>query len=246
MQIKWAIKSPFLNGIYLLWWVNNIIAVHGDKTTCRPSIQTSDGLHFICYCDTNFAEIDTDSKDHLTVDLKDDSNGKNDFSLAEFAYNLSGAYFRKSVHVTFQYCRHLRIILDQSELSRIGSEYFRPDIQVSSCFIEHVYHLELLRGTDARKRNAKSSKFKGLQDNSIDEYVSAFDTKGLELTVFSVALVKVAVGANFTSLVTSTPESTLYIDINEEIDGDNDQLDVKGFLKQNISLSKDGVLNSLA
>ena len=76
MQIKWAIKSPFLNGIYLLWWVNNLIAVRGDKTTCRPSIQTSEGLHFICYCDTTFAEVDTDSKDHLTVDLKDDSNGK--------------------------------------------------------------------------------------------------------------------------------------------------------------------------
>ena len=150
-----------------------------------------------------------------------------------------GAYFSKSIHITFQYCRHLRIILDQSELHRIGSKHFRPDIQVRSCFVEHVYHLELLQnhGGLMRQSDAKDDRFgKFINNYVIDEY--ARDTADLDLTIFSVALVKLDVDANFTSLVTSTPESMLYIDLTSAAEGHkgnkHDDVNVKGFLKQNI------------
>ena len=234
MQIKWKIKSTLLNGIYVLWCLINIVTVRCDKTNCRSSIETGDGLHFICYCDTDLLDTATERKAHPTIDLKPDSNGKNDFSLAEFAYNLSGAYFRKKVHLTFQYCRHLTIILDQHELGRIGSNCFRPDIQVTSCFIEHVYHLELLHSTSVHKANGKNDGGKVSKYNLVDEYATTFDTKDLDLTVYSVALVKVDAGANFTSLVTSTPESTLYIDLSDGVEVDHAQLDVKGFPTENV------------
>ena len=62
-------------------------------------------------------------------------------SLSSFAYGLSGSLFAKSIFVTFQSCRFLRVILDQKELRRIGSPNFRPDMQIKRLSFEHVYHL---------------------------------------------------------------------------------------------------------
>ena len=189
MQIRWKITSALLNVAHLLWFMTTINRVCSDKTACRSSIETGEGLHFICFCDASSSEVSdpvAETKTHLSVNLLPDSNGKNDFSLAKFAYNLSGAYFRKKIHLTFQYCRHLTIILDQNELNRIGSEYFRPDIQVSSCFIEHVYHLEIIRGINdilLDKGKRKGSLFPRL--NAIEEYAPSVDKTQLDLTVYS-------------------------------------------------------------
>jgi hypothetical protein len=60
------------------------------------------------------------------------------FSLSDFAFNLAGSYFSKAIFITFQSCRNLRVKLDQSELSRIGSAHFRPDIQVRAFSVEQV------------------------------------------------------------------------------------------------------------
>ena len=240
MKVTGKITSlKFLKIVLFVWYLNNIIVtVNSDKTSCRSSIETGDGLHYVCFCydDSESDEvIELDDKDHLTVDLEPDAGGKNDFSLAKFAYNLSGAYFRKKVHFTFQYCRHLTIILDQNELHTLGSNYFRPDIQVSSCFVEHVYHLELLRDNSDEIRQGKHIKVSGISKFDIAEgrYPYFKDTK-LDLTVYSVALVKVHAGANFTSLVTSTPESILYIDLTDDMKKDDVHLDAKGFHKENV------------
>ena len=213
---------------------NVVNRVDSDTTSCRSSIETSEGLHFICFCEdtTSKSDLITNSRNPYSVDLQPDSDGKNDFSLADFAYNLSGAYFRKKVHITFQYCRHLTIVLDQNELYRIGSKHFRPDIQVSSCFIEHVYHLDILRNGEVvtNKDGTKND-----QMNMIDEYAPpTFKNNNLDLTVYSVALVEVDSGANLTSLVTSTPETILYIDISHGKYKDKSRLDAKGFQKGNV------------
>jgi len=236
MQIRWKITSTLLNVTKLLWCLANIVNVSCDKTTCRSSIETGNGLHFICFCDVqDFPDSIDNNKAQLTIDLKPDSDGKNDFSLAKFAYNLSGAYFRKKIHITFQYCRHLTILLDQNELNRIGSEFFRPDIQVSSCFIEHVYHLDILRSPNAMIEGNKHEEQIGSKPNMIKEYMPpTFGEKNLDLTVYSVALVKVHADANFTSLVTSTQETNLYIDITDGVENNGPNLDTKGFLKENV------------
>ena len=64
------------------------------------------------------------------------------FSLAEFVFSLSGAYFNKFLHVTFQGCRHLTLLLDQDRLTRVGSGVFRPDIVLSSIDVEQVKLLQ--------------------------------------------------------------------------------------------------------
>ena len=236
MQIRWKITSTLQNVTCLLWCMASIVSqVDGDKTSCRSSIETGDGLHFICFCEDTTIDTDlvTNSRNPFSVDLKPDSDGQNDFSLAKFAYNLSGAYFRKRIHITFQYCRHLTIVLDQNELNRIGSKYFRPDIQVSSCFIEHVYHLEILRNAKIVSKDDRIDQED--QMNMIDEYAPpTFKYNDLDLTVYSVALVKVDSGANLTSLVTSTPETVLYIDISDGEYSDEPHIDAKGFQKGNV------------
>ena len=236
MQIRWKITSTLHNVTCLLWCLAYIVSqVYSDKTSCRSSIETGEGLHFICFCEDTTIDSDliTNIRNPFSVDLKPDSDGKNDFSLAKFAYNLSGAYFRKKIHITFQYCRHLTIVLDQNELNRIGSKYFRPDIQVSSCFIEHVYHFEILRNSKEHSNNDQPEYDD--QNDMINEYAApTFKNNDLDLTVYSVALVKVDSGANLTSLVTSTPETILYIDISREQYSDGDHIDAKGFQKGNI------------
>ena len=236
MQIRWKIVPTLHNVTFLLWCVANIVnQVGSDKTSCRSSIETGDGLHFICFCEdtTSKSDLISSGRNPFSVDLEPDNDGKNDFSLAKFAYNLSGAYFRKNIHITFQYCRHLTIVLDQNELNRIGSKYFRPDIQVSSCFIEHVYHLDILRSGNINSKQIEIEHDD--QTNMIDEYAPPhFKSYGLDLTVYSVALVKVDSGANLTSLVTSTPETILYIDISNEKYTDESHFDAKGFQKRKI------------
>ncbi len=99
-----------------------------DPTTCVSSGHREEhSLYYLCYCG---------SFDDVRVDVGGDRNGgggeEDDyFSLASFAYSLSGALFAKSIFITFQACRRLRVLMDQRELARIGSPYFRPDIQVT-------------------------------------------------------------------------------------------------------------------
>ena len=82
MQIRWKITSTLLNVTKLLWCLANIVNVSCDKTTCRSSIETGNGLHFICFCDVqDFPDSIDNNKAQLTIDLKPDSDGKNDFSL---------------------------------------------------------------------------------------------------------------------------------------------------------------------
>ena len=93
-----------------------------DPTTCMTDFEENDELHFVCFCHDNF-------EDRIEEQAQEIAQHRG-FSLAHFAYNLAGSYFGKSVHIVFQSCRHLKLVLDHSELSRIGSDLFRPDIQV--------------------------------------------------------------------------------------------------------------------
>ena len=119
-----------------------IILINGgfcaeDPTTCMTDFEENDELHFVCFCHDNYEDNIEGQAKHIA-----EHSG---FSLAHFAYNLAGSYFGKSVYIVFQSCRHLKLVLDHSELSRIGSDLFRPDIQVRELKIEQVYHLELLQ-----------------------------------------------------------------------------------------------------
>ena len=125
------------------------------------------------------------------------------FSLAHFAYNLAGSYFGKSVYITFQNCRYLKLVLDHMELSRIGSDFFRPDIQVRGLVVEQVYHLELIR-------NAPKS-----SDLPPDEYLIAFPAESLRIELHSVALVKLDAGAKFSSMMTSTDNARYGFDFKD-------------------------------
>ena len=103
-----------------------------DETTCMSDYEDGAILHFICFC--NSPRLVHPSGSGGGAD--DDS-----VSLSSFAYGLSGSLFAKSIFVTFQSCRFLRVILDQKELRRIGSPNFRPDLQIKRLSFEHVYHL---------------------------------------------------------------------------------------------------------
>ena len=91
-----------------------------------------------------------------------------------------------------------------------------------------------MQSKSTKDGNSDSDLGKRSKYSLIGEYASSMDSKHLDLTVYSVALVKVDAGANFTSLVTSTPESTLYIDLSNAVDGQGTQVDTKGFLKENV------------
>ena len=86
------------------------------------------------YVDTSYTQFEG------AKDLSDHPEAP--FSLAEFVFSLSGAYFNKFLHVTFQGCRHLTLLLDQDRLTRIGSGVFRPDIVLSSIDVEQVELLQ--------------------------------------------------------------------------------------------------------
>ncbi len=112
--------------LLLLLLLPLLSSVSCDRTSCSPEHSSGHEIYFVCSC--------YNSNDHHH------NNNDNDdkFSLADFAYSLNGAYFAKDIFVTFKRCRFIRLLLDQAELATIGSEYFRPDIQVMKC---HQYHL---------------------------------------------------------------------------------------------------------
>ena len=101
------------------------------------------GLHITCYCEVpQLVETDLSNEDQLEAP----------FSLAGFVFSLSGAYFNKYLHVSFQGCRHLAILLDQADLTKIGSGVFRPDMVIKSIDVEQVYHLDLLSSSHDRRK----------------------------------------------------------------------------------------------
>ena len=75
--------------------------------------------------------------------------------------------FHFPFNFSFEQCRHLKLILDHMELSRIGSDFFRPDIQVRGLVVEQVYHLELGRSPPR------------VQTELQDEYLIAFPSESL-------------------------------------------------------------------
>lgn len=197
-------------------------SVGGDKTTCMSNIETTEGIHITCFCDM---------VKYVDTSLPDANNGNSDdgFSLAKFAYNLSGAYFNKFLHITFQSCRHLSLVMDQSELTRIGSVHFRPDIQVSSIDVEQVYHLDLVR-----KRPAAA-----VDDEGAYTKLRVEHRKDVTIDLYAVKLVKIDSGAKFGSLQVESDNgvpttSVLYIDLNQGQPGDENSLNVTGFQNQNV------------
>ena len=117
-----------------------------DPTTCVSSGHREEhSLYYLCYCG---------SFDDVRVDVGGDRSGGGEeddyFSLASFAYSLSGALFAKSIFITFQACRRLRVLMDQRELARIGSPYFRPDIQVTMTVVIVCCCWRRGRGDDTR------------------------------------------------------------------------------------------------
>ena len=109
-----------------------IAAAAADETTCMSDYEDGAILHFICFCNSPRLVHPAPGGGGEGGDL---------VSLASFAYGLSGSLFAKSIFITFQSCRFLRVILDQKELRRIGSPHFRPDLQIKRLSFEHVYHL---------------------------------------------------------------------------------------------------------
>lgn len=186
-----------------------------DRTTCMTDQEEGDRLHFVCFCDTPYLDVAS----HAKFISRDPG-----FSLAHFAFNLAGSYFGKSVHVTFRSCKHLKVVLDHMELSRIGSDYFRPDIQVTGLHIEQVYHLELARYVPQLQ-----------QRDDLQEYLIAFQSESLDIVLHAVAIVKLDSGAQFSSLHTDVDSAVrLYIDLNHGEGGDEDNLHIKGFRQSNI------------
>jgi hypothetical protein len=219
MKISQKIFVVFYYFYYLVIVVNSVNSDKNDKTTCMTDYEDNDGLHFVCFCDNS---VEQDVASHAESVAKDPG-----FSLAHFAYNLAGSYFGKAVHITFQSCRHLSLILDHMDLSRIGSHFFRPDIQVRGLVIEQVYHLELLRPPPKTADEEAN-------EGENDEYLIAFPSESLEIQLYAVALAKVDAGAVFTLLETTSDNVRLYIDLNQGEVGDEDHLHIAGFRPYNI------------
>ena len=186
-----------------------------DQTTCMTDFQDDDSLHFMCFCNNNDLDVQGLAQE---IELHPG------FSLAHFAYNLAGSYFGKSVYITFENCRYLKLVLDHMELSRIGSDFFRPDIQVRGLVVEQVYHLELIRNAPRSSVDPHLPK---------DEYLIAFPAESLRIELHAVALVRLDAGAKFSSLVTNTDNARLYIDLNHGFPGEEDALDIDGFTPGN-------------
>lgn len=183
-----------------------------DQTTCMTDYEDGDGLHFNCFCTSNNVDILQQARD---------IQNHPGFSLAHFAYNLAGSFFGKAVHINFQNCRHLKLVLDHMELSRIGSDFFRPDIQVKGLGIQQVYHLELV-------------KHKINPDVDLDEYLISVPSESLEIELISVALVKLDAGAKFSKLHAASDNVRLYIDLNHGKIDEEENLNIIGFRPRNI------------
>ena len=115
------------------------------------------------------------------------------------------------------------LVLDHMELSRIGSDFFRPDIQVRGLVIQEVYHLELT------KNRPNLKKFQ------TDEYLIASPSQSLVIELSSVALVKLDAEAKFASLQSGSKNTKLYIDLTHSSqDFHHDNLKILGFPSDNI------------
>ena len=178
----------------------------GDEVTCVTDRLEGHSLHYLCFCGIPKPR----------VELKPEA--EDFFSLADFAYNLSGSYFAKNVFINFHSCRFVRLVLDHLELSRIGSSFFRPDIQVRGISVDHVYHIDL-------------DKFSPPQDAAPEDYLT-IPTEDLVISTKNVALVGVQRGAKFSNLVALSNETELYIDLNGS-DGD-EEVNIHGFSTENI------------
>ncbi len=187
---------------------------NNDQTTCMTDFIEGDDLHFVCYCLQNYQD---QVAKHAKIILNQPG-----FSLAHFTYNLAGSYFGKNVHIQFEGCRHLKLVLDHMELSRIGSSFFRPDIQVRGLILDQIYHVELLRNPPRSQQQFE------------DEYLIASPAQSLIIDLSAVALVKVDAAAEFARMQTASQNTRLYIDLNQGKSGDEDDLNVVGFVPGNI------------
>ena len=214
----------------ILCWVTFVVA---DPTTCMTSNRRSEvidpnSLHFVCYC--NSASNPPTSEVAAAV-------AENDFfSLADFAYHLSGRFFSKAVFIRFNNCRYLRLRLDQHELSRIGSRFFRPDIQIRGLTFNNIYHLDLTDDPDDDPAAEKEAEEAGLVQ---------FPTSEMLLSATAVALIRVERGARFTSLISASNATRLFIDLTAGKGGGNgagaarngvpneSDFNVRGFSREN-------------
>ena len=117
------------------------------------------------------------------------------------------------MHIIFlpsRSCRFLRVVLDQRDLSRIGSPNFRPAMKWRGIAFDHVYHVDIARDGN---------------DGSTAQYVgSDGDEDGLRISTGAVALVTADRGARFGRLVSSVgSNTTLYIDLNGWEEGEGSE-----------------------
>ena len=87
---------------------------------------------------------------------------------------------------------------------------------------EQVYHLELLQSPPRKV------------DEFQDEYLIAFPSESLEIKLYAVALVKLDAGAKFSELKAISENVRLYIDLNQGHMGDEDNLNIRGFMLNHI------------
>lgn len=191
---------------WALWWCLLSNPVHGDETTCMTDHEEGNNLHFLCFCDSPRNIPTGDQSSQI-------------FSLADFAYNLSGAFFSKSIFIRFQSCRHLPILLDQNELSRIGSNYFRPNIQIRGLSLENVYHADLNRHFTLDR---------------VEDYIE-FPSEDIVISSFAVALIKIERGARFANLIANSNMTKIFIDLkNGGQLKEDDDFNINGFQHDHI------------
>ena len=89
-------------------------------------------------------------------------------------------------------------------------------------FLEQVYHLELLQSPPRKV------------DEFQDEYLIAFPSEALQIKLYAVALVKLDAGAKFSELKAISEDVRLYIDLNQGHLGDEDNLNIRGFMLNHI------------
>ena len=85
-----------------------------------------------------------------------------------------------------------------------------------------MYHLELLQSPPRKV------------DEFQDEYLIAFPSEALQIRLYAVALVKLDAGAKFSELKAISEDVRLYIDLNQGHLGDEDNLNIRGFMLNHI------------
>ena len=71
-------------------------------------------------------------------------------------------------------------------------------------------------------------------DEFQDEYLIAFPSEALQIKLYAVALVKLDAGAKFSELKAISEDVRLYIDLNQGHLGDEDNLNIRGFMLNHI------------